>query len=219
VTARIVVMHTDPQPGRRLSGDRRRRDKQRTCAICGAVFRYKKPCVRTCSRTCANVLAWQQRDHQSSRLGRKPTHGKTGTSEYMSWRAMLSRCGNGHDPAFSRYGGRGIVVCERWRKDFATFLMDMGPRPSPRHSIDRIDNDGNYEPGNCRWVTAKEQNRNRRDNHLVTIRGKTQCVADWAIYAGIREDTLRVRLFRLGWEPERAITQPVAYRRPRSVRR
>jgi hypothetical protein len=85
---------------------------------------------------------------------------------YKSWTAMLQRCRNAGCPDYPRYGGRGIQVCEQWASSFKTFISDMGPRPSQSHSIDRIDNDGNYEPGNCRWATKAEQVRNRRITKL-----------------------------------------------------
>ncbi len=90
------------------------------------------------------------------------THGLRRTREYKSWAALKQRCLNPDDAAFRHYGERGIKVCERWRDSFENFYADMGPRPSPKHSIDRINNDGNYEPGNCRWATASEQVKNRR---------------------------------------------------------
>jgi hypothetical protein len=102
--------------------------------------------------------------------GRPVSHGhcrKSGASpEWQTWNAMLVRCSSPGAANYQIYGGRGIKVCDRWRDGFEAFLADMGPRPSPKHSLDRIDPNGNYEPGNCRWATAKEQAFNRRNNKL-----------------------------------------------------
>lgn len=84
------------------------------------------------------------------------------TPEYSIWSGIIQRCTNPRQPSYPRYGGRGINICDRWRRSFAAFLEDVGPRPSPQHSIDRVDNDGNYEPSNCRWATAAEQRLNQR---------------------------------------------------------
>jgi hypothetical protein len=95
------------------------------------------------------------------------------TAEGVCWRGMKQRCRNPNNPAYPSYGGRGITVCERWNS-FENFYADMGPRPSPQHSIDRWpNNDGNYEPGNCRWATKSEQNENRRPRHLWPSRATT----------------------------------------------
>lgn len=127
------------------------------------------------------------------------THGHTRggkpTPEFRTWTSMLNRCGNPNNTDYQRYGGRGITVCERWQS-FENFLADMGPRPSPRHSIDRINNDGNYEPGNCRWATQAEQTRNQRTSRIVAMDGRSQSVAAWAEEYGLKADTVRHRLDR-----------------------
>ena len=123
---------------------------------------------------------------------------------------MVQRCFDSNHKHFHSYGGRGITVCERWlgEQGFANFLADMGPRPSAQHSIDRFpDNDGNYGPDNCRWATSSEQNRNRRDNHLITADGETMCIAAWAERTGIHRNTLFNRL-RLGWTDEETVESP-----------
>jgi hypothetical protein len=90
-------------------------------------------------------------------------HGKVKTSEYKSWSSLKERCLNINNPAYPRYGGRGISVCERWLNSFENFYADMGPKPSPSHSIERVENSGNYEPSNCIWATKKKQSQNRRN--------------------------------------------------------
>lgn len=125
-------------------------------------------------------------------------HGLYGAPGYRSWECMLSRCRNPKDPFFANYGGRGIKVCERWRSVVA-FFEDMGPRPSPKHSIERIDNDGDYEPGNCKWATIDEQARNRRrpkGRTLLTYGGKTQSLTRWAEDLGVSRELIGMRLRR-----------------------
>ncbi|MDE1138152.1 MAG: hypothetical protein PW999_00565 [Paraburkholderia tropica] len=121
---------------------------------------------------------------------------------------MRSRCTNPGDISYQRYGARGISVCERW-DNFENFLADMGPRPTNSHSLEREDNNGNYEPGNCRWATAIEQSRNTRRNRMLTFDGRTQCVAKWADEIGIHRLTLQRRL-RLGWSVEKTLSTPLA---------
>ncbi len=142
---------------------------------------------------------------------RRATHGQAGASEYTTWQSMLQRCCNPNNCNYKRYGDRGIRVCGRWQKSFANFLADMGPRPSSRHSIDRIDNSLGYSKDNCRWATTKEQSRNTRSNHKVTHDGKTMCLAEWAEETGIARHNLQHRL-KQGWSVERALTEPVHQR-------
>jgi hypothetical protein len=138
------------------------------------------------------------------------THGYAGnghknrTTEYRIWSLMIQRCENPKNPAFDRYGGRGISVCERWHK-FESFLADMGDRPAGR-SLDREDNERGYEPGNCRWATRIEQGRNTRRARLLTLNGETMNVSAWAQRLGINSATLSERLEK--WPLERALTAP-----------
>lgn len=129
------------------------------------------------------------------------------TPEYVSWSAMKTRCSNPNQSCYKHYGGRGIKVCERWLV-FKNFLDDMGPKPTPRHTIDRIDTNGNYEPSNCRWITQAEQTRNTRRNRILTLHGKSMTLADWALALGVEYFTLHHRV-RNGWSDERILTTPV----------
>ncbi len=130
----------------------------------------------------------------------------------VTWRAMLSRCENRRDGNYESYGGRGIRVCERWHT-FQFFAEDMGPRTSVEFSIDRIDNDGNYEPGNCRWATRAEQSRNKRTSRVLELDGQRKCLVDWARDSGVSVPTL---IDRLKAEPlsRASLRRAESYRRP-----
>lgn len=119
---------------------------------------------------------------------------------YNAWVAMRQRCYNKNLKGHRHYGGRGIRVCKRWRGEdgFANFMEDMGPRPSAKHSLDRIDNDGNYTPKNCRWATRRQQQNNRRTNHFLTYKGVTKSVSQWSRATGISKNTILMRV-RAGW--------------------
>lgn len=127
--------------------------------------------------------------------------------EYRSWQAAIKRCEYKKYEQYDRYGGRGIRICDRWRNSFEAFYDDMGPRPTSRHTLDRIDNDGNYEPGNCRWATPKEQAENRRTSRLITFDGSTDTLSGWGRRLG-RNHVVAKRL-RRGWSMERALTTPL----------
>jgi hypothetical protein len=134
-------------------------------------------------------------------------HGGCNTPEWHSWQGAKRRCQNEKDAKFADYGGRGIKVCERWQRSFENFLADMGPRPSPDHSLDRIDVNGHYAPGNCRWATRKEQGNNRRNNRRLTANGQTKTLNEWADDLKIDRSALKVRLDR-GWAVDVAISTP-----------
>lgn len=135
----------------------------------------------------------------------KTSHGMARSPVYAVWGSMVSRCTNPNTPQWDDYGGRGIRVCDRWLK-FENFLADMGECPSGM-SIDRIDVNGNYEPGNCRWATPKEQSRNRRNTVFLTVNGRTQPLAEWAEEIGCGYDRLLRRKMG-GWSDEDCILVP-----------
>jgi hypothetical protein len=118
------------------------------------------------------------------------------TTEYRIWRHMLNRCYREADTDYHRWGGRGITVCDRWRYSFEMFFADMGERPSPKHSIDRMNNDGNYEPSNCRWATSSEQCRNRSSNVRVEHDGQSRTIIEWSEETGLSYMTIYKRLKR-----------------------
>ena len=131
------------------------------------------------------------------------THGKSSFVEYRIWAGMKHRCLDTKCREYKRYGGRGIKFCSRW-ESFEKFLSDMGKRPTPEHSLDRIDNDGNYEPSNCRWGTRHQQANNRSNNVRLTLDGVTDSLMNWSRKLGIKHGTLRQRLSR-GMSPEEAM--------------
>ncbi len=127
-------------------------------------------------------------------------------AEYRAWRNMRQRCNNKNVPNYYRYGGRGITVCQQW-DTFETFLEDMGLRPSAKHSIDRRDNNGNYEPSNCYWATREQQENNKESTILLTHNGRTLSLAQWAKELGMSYDHIRSR-YRYGWDIASIIKTP-----------
>lgn len=147
---------------------------------------------------------------------RMKTHGATAgkwADEYRCWVGMKQRCLNPKHPQYSDYGGRGIIVSDKWKTSFAAFLKDMGPRPSLIHSLDRHpDQNGGYEPGNVRWATPKEQGRNSRINHLLTHNGETWPISVWAEKTGLSPQTIASRLNHLKWPVEKALSAKLKFK-------
>jgi hypothetical protein len=160
-------------------------------------FRLRRGHTRSCGCLAKEISSAQLR-----------THGKSKTREFRIWTCIKNRVFNRNDPKFTRYGGRGISMCDRWASSFEAFYADMGPCPSSSHSVDRIDNNGHYSPENCRWATPSEQARNRGNNRMISAFGQERCVTEWAEIMGIDRLLVFVRLSK-GWTPERALTAPV----------
>jgi len=167
--------------------------KNKVCVFCGKDYRVTKTREIIVQMFCSNRC---RADSNPSKRKRTP--------EYNTWKGVRQRCNNKNDPAYKHYGGRGIKVCKRW-DDYELFLKDMGHRPSTRHSIDRIDNDGNYQPDNCRWATLSEQRRNTRQNHVIN--GKT--LIEWSEIYDVPYTLLQSRINESGWSLEKAINTPV----------
>jgi hypothetical protein len=176
-------------------------------------------CVCDCGRQCS-VLGYNLRNGHTRSCGGCGksakdsngmycrTHGASDTLEYNTWNNMIQRCKSANSETRPHHAGRGIKVCVRWLS-FANFLEDMGPRPSIKHQLDRYPNqDGDYEPGNCRWATPTEQLRNTSRNRILEFRGESHCVSEWAAILGINRSVVFSRL-AIGWSVERALSTPV----------
>jgi hypothetical protein len=161
------------------------------------------------TRSCGCFAREEQvrRGREAIRHGHARTHSAKPTPEYKTWSSIIGRCTNPIDANYARYGGRGITVCRRWRR-FENFLADMGMRPHAGLSIDRRDNNKGYWKSNCRWATRKEQQRNKRSNHLLTVDGETAPLVVWADRYGLKKQTLRMRLTK-GWSADRAVKEPL----------
>lgn len=171
----------------------------RVCGYCSESFAIKRGAARRgqgkfCSRSCVTANTNYR-------------HGLYHSPEYRCWWGMKHRCLYPNEVGYKNYGARGIKICDRWLNSFLTFYADMGPRPSPAHSIERLDTNANYEPANCVWATDTEQGRNRRNNRLITYNGETACMIVWSERTGISYSALKFRLKR-GWSIEDALTQP-----------
>ena len=182
-----------------MSDKPRSLDQHRVCETCGEPF--PKPHNE-------HGASWARRRFCSIKC-RKPNlkHGSAWKApEYAIWQAIIQRCTNPNARTWNRYGGRGITICERWRS-YVNFITDVGKRPSPTLSLDRIDNMRGYEPGNCRWTDIKTQARNTRLNRRLTVNGQSRPITEWAELFGIKPNTIATRL-RSGWSEARAVQEP-----------
>jgi len=173
---------------------------------CGAIRPVRQRLLKNGkSRSCGCLQKEVARKLAESRT----THGKTDTPEYETWQHIIDRCFNPKNKQYKDYGGRGISMDSGWRKSFPDFLAAVGPRPSAGYSIDRYpDNNGDYYPGNVRWATATEQNRNRRSNHVLEFDGQKRTMSEWAGILGINLQTLASRLNLMKWPVDKALTLP-----------
>ena len=176
------------------------------------MYRCKQP---NCNKEFETIISRVKNNHTKSCgclrkkcQGRDKTHGMTKSSAYRIWCGIKKRCYNENNKDFLNYGGRGIKVCDRWKCSFENFYKDMWPRPSTKHSIDRIEGDKDYAPDNCKWSTSKEQNCNRKDNIHITINGETKVLKEWAKIKGINYQTVYSRIFYSNWSVENALSLP-----------
>lgn len=174
---------------------------------CGRLTTKRASCIRrsplpSCGCKTPGLISKAARKHGMT-VGRR-------TPEYSSWVHMNRRCNSPSNTCYKNYGRRGITICERWQS-FENFLADMGNAPSPKHTLDRINVNGNYEPSNCRWATKLEQDNNKRGNVRLTLNGRTMTIAQWNRELGMSTATVQTRLKR-GWTVEEALTIPVQAR-------
>ena len=181
------------------------------CACsCGREHVTSSRCLRsgnTKSCGCLHAEVSGARFAKRLRHGQSNSTGGQSTAEYRAWQNMISRCENMKLSTRKHYGGRGIQVCRRWRESFEAFFADVGERPSPAHSLDRFpDHNGNYEPGNVRWATWAEQQRNKRNNNMIEHNGERLCEGDWCRRLGVTPGTVRRRL-AVGWSVSDSVTK------------
>ena len=144
---------------------------------------------------------------EASHRPKRVKHGKYQTAEYQTWISMRKRCRYNGNASYKRYGGRGIGVCDRWLNSFENFYADMGDKPSPEYSLDRVDNDRDYSPENCKWSTPVEQGRNRANTRFATYLGVTRPVMEWADIFGMDRDRMYSRVVDQGLSVGEAVTK------------
>lgn len=209
--------HPIPSHSRFQDLSRRKFGRLKVVAYVGAakghqLWRCRCKCGRITVATCNNLMRLHTTScgcHKAEVVaaGARRRHSGSHTPEWVAWQHMKDRCCNPARRDYHNYGGRGIKVCERWLACFDNFIADMGKKPSPAHTLDRIDNNGDYAPENCRWATRHEQGINKRTTPRAAIDGVTKPVREWCEQYHM---PLRLVLDRLrnGWPPLRALTTP-----------
>lgn len=175
--------------------------------VCGVVKDVDQTHLKNGASKCCGCLYKGPIQHGGAANGKE-------TKLYRIWKNIKQRCLNPSNEKFHVYGGAGKTICDEWKHNFEAFKLHMGEPPSPLHSVDRIENDKGYFPGNVKWSTPKEQSRNQSTNNLVTIDGVTKCVTEWCEATGIDSNLAYARIHRLAWEPARAVTTPSRGRKP-----
>lgn len=171
-----------------------------------------------CGKECVLRASYVVNGNTKSCGCRKLLHGETKSKEHCSWWSMICRCNDPKDEHYPNYGGRGIRVCQEWADSYIAFISCVCRKPSPKHTLDRIDVNGHYEPGNVRWATPKEQSRNRRNNKVVTFNGVAMCCAEWCELLGFSKNLVSKRL-SMGWSVEKALTTPQQKKKPKAERK
>ncbi len=175
--------------------------------ICGKLSIAKSYDIRTSIVVSCGCYKAEKAKETHTKHGH--TNKETGiTATYRSWDGMIQRCTNENNKAYNNYGGRGIIVCKQWLK-FNQFLIDMGEKPKGRYSLERVNNDGNYEPTNCKWILLSKQHNNKRTNFLITYKNKTQTLSQWANQLNMHRGTLRNRIVRSKWTIKKAFETPI----------
>lgn len=198
---RLTILHRLPSDG---SG----KAKWACECECGKVVPVATDKLRSGHTKSCGCYRLERCKATSTTHGHSTNHRRTRV--YRIWAQMLQRCLNSNDQAYPWYGGRGIMACDRWQESFENFLEDMGEPPTAKHSLDRVNVNGNYEPDNTRWATLKEQGRNTRSNRLLTHNGRTMTMVEWSEETGIPYGVLNARINGYKWNAARALETPVS---------